>query len=498
MIPSIVFSEVSQKMKGSETTNTIQKFSVKKIFENYKSRLNSISLFLLFSTIYVSAQDSIRIAGHLQNNTRFAKVVVQKFGVGIFDIAAVIVNKDTGKFGIAIPPDIEPGIYRFRYSQTDYQDYIDVIINGKESEINFSLDLSKDSQNRVPIFTVSNENLAWHNFNQKQKKELYALQLMQDFILDYPDKHGTAYKTVKDEYEAAKIKYKERQVSFVNETPFYWAKRCAQYSEYFFPEITDHPRLQLFDFQANFWEGKPTTDPLLINTPLYVDAILNYLRFYIAPPIDFDEVEQNNGLTKSTDKIMQLFSGHEKTREFAFKYLQIGFKEIGNEKLLQYLEQNYKDVADQCLNKEERSDFEKRMEGYQTLKIGNQAPDFLMKLEDIGSKSLYNLKSNKTLLVFWASSCPHCTNELPDLQRWSLSQKDLKVVAISLDEREDEFKSAIKSYPSLIHSCDYKSWNTEAAEKYHVVATPTYFLLDKDKKILAKYSSFNQFGNKEN
>jgi hypothetical protein len=100
-----------------------------------KKTLTFLAL-LVFLQSY--AQDSIAIKGELKNNSRFAKVVVSKFGVGSFPIAAVPIQED--KFSLSAPVDIEPGIYRFQYSQTS-NDYVDLIINGKEKEIEFSIDL---------------------------------------------------------------------------------------------------------------------------------------------------------------------------------------------------------------------------------------------------------------------------------------------------------------------------------------------------------------------
>ena len=44
----------------------------------------------------------------------------------------------------------------------------------------------------------------------------------------------------------------------------------------------------------------------------------------------------------------------------------------------------------------------------------------------------------------------------------------------------------------MLHTCDYKGWETQATKAYYVVATPTFILLDKDKNIAGKYSSFMQ------
>ena len=163
-----------------------RKYSVKVIF----------AFFFLLSTIYSFSQDSIRISGQLINNTRFAKVVIQKFGTGAYDIAAIAVDKESGKFKITAPIDTAPGIYRFRYSQTGFGDYVDVIINGKDKEIAFSVDVTTEVENRATIFNVSDENKALSLFSIKQKRDLNAIRIKEDFLTKYPNKTDKSYQRI--------------------------------------------------------------------------------------------------------------------------------------------------------------------------------------------------------------------------------------------------------------------------------------------------------------
>ena len=88
--------------------------------------LKKILLVLLLIGSMVSyAQDSIRIHGQLKNNSRFAKVVVQKYQVGTLNLTAVPIENE--KFTITAPPHIEPGVYRLQYSQSSMYDYIEII-----------------------------------------------------------------------------------------------------------------------------------------------------------------------------------------------------------------------------------------------------------------------------------------------------------------------------------------------------------------------------------
>jgi thiol-disulfide isomerase/thioredoxin len=458
-----------------------------------KNKHTLISLLIAFSfslfTIQAIAQDSIRISGQLLNNTRFAKVVVQKFGIGVFDIAAVQIEKETGKFSITAPMVVEAGIYRFRYSQTGYGDYVDVIINGKEKDIAFSLDVAPEPDTRHPIFTASEENQAWYQFYHKQKEALATIRVQENFLSNYPNKKDKTFQNMYKSYEKAKQNYYKQHDNFINSTAFYWAKNKAQFSKVFFTDVLQHPRLQLFEVHENFWNEKPSNNPKLLNTPLYTDAILNYLQYYLSTDMDFGEEEKNTGLMKCVDTLMLRFGQHTETKAFIVKYLQMGFKELGNEEVLQFIDEKYAATA-QCT--EDDDELKKRLAGYEALKPGNPAPQISLIDLDSKEKTLFDFKQDNVVLVFWASWCPHCMQEIPKLQAWAKAHPETLVLAISLDEDFTAFQNAIKDFPNMLHYCDLQKWNGEIAKNYFVAATPTIFAIDKERRIKNKFTSIDK------
>ena len=100
-----------------------------------------------------------------------------------------------------------------------------------------------------------------------------------------------------------------------------------------------------------------------------------------------------------------------------------------------------------------------------------------MKLSDI---------KKSTLLVFGASSCIHCKEQTKDLDKFYKSWKEeheLEIVYISLDTNKSEYENFYKK-KTWNSYCDYQGWETKAAKDYYVDATPTYLLLDENRKIL--------------
>jgi thiol-disulfide isomerase/thioredoxin len=259
----------------------------------------------------------------------------------------------------------------------------------------------------------------------------------------------------------------------------------------YFTNPFDHPQLQDYYRQEHFWDGVDTTNPKLTNTPLYSELIINYLQYYLGSDRGFSDDQIVEELTKCVDTILQKFGGHPITQRFALKFLQLGFKEIGQEELLQHIDQTYKtQIVEFTSDTKEQSDFEKRMAGYATLKAGNLSPAATFTSPEGSSFDLKDIKNKYTVLAFWASWCPSCEEQMPLVETYAKAHTDVTVVAVSLDEDKDEFISAIKNYPSLTHSCDYTAWNSKIVEAYYIHASPTFIVLDDQQRIVGKYSSW--------
>jgi thiol-disulfide isomerase/thioredoxin len=459
--------------------------------------------FLLFTTFLLTsfhsfAQDSIVVKGKFIGNTKYAKVLMLKFEAGSFPVGGAPIKSDS--FKLVLPPEIPAGVYRFQYAVGEGERYLDIIINGKEKNIHFTLQANEEMA--LPQFLASEENKQWYAYQEQNSTQLERIALLYQFINTYPNATAEVVKAAVKEWEMEKAVYLQNLEQFKNALQGTLAHEMVANRPYYFTNPREEFRIQDFEKREHFWDGFDANNPALINSPLYTEHILNYLRYWMNPNMNFTAEEKTNGFKRSVDIIIRQFGGNEQTHDFAFKYLTLGFKEIGEEEVLQYLDENYKDLANRCFDDFEKSEFDKRMEGYAAMKVGNLAPDFELKVEgdpqnDLkGGKrkagSLYTLKAEKVLVVFWSSACPHCMEELPKLNEWAALQKEIKVIAVSLDTDKTLHQETIKQFSNLVHTCDYKGWETEAATEYYIAATPTFILLDKDKKVLGKYSSFEQ------
>lgn len=141
-----------------------------------------------------------------------------------------------------------------------------------------------------------------------------------------------------------------------------------------------------------------------------------------------------------------------------------------------------------------------QLESYRAMKIGNTSSDFTFSKEILAPgyqpdklpQKLSDLKNKYTLIVFGASWCPACPNELKSIAKFynNWTKHGVEVVFVSLDKDKQAFEEFAVDFP-FISVCDYKGWESPSANLYHVFATPTMYLLDSNRKILLRPNSVN-------
>jgi thiol-disulfide isomerase/thioredoxin len=147
------------------------------------------------------------------------------------------------------------------------------------------------------------------------------------------------------------------------------------------------------------------------------------------------------------------------------------------------------------------NDLVKQLETYRAMKKGNIAPDvtfpentiYPVDLQNKKPTKLSDLKTPYTLIVFGASSCPKCAEEIPQIaelySKWK--EQGVEVIFVSLDETGNDFQNFTSSFP-FVSTCDFKKWKSPIVESYYVFGTPTMFLLDNKREILLRSNSVKQ------
>lgn len=122
------------------------------------------------------------------------------------------------------------------------------------------------------------------------------------------------------------------------------------------------------------------------------------------------------------------------------------------------------------------------------IKGGEAAPNFM--LESLsGVFSLDTAESKYIVLDFWGSWCPPCIKGFPKMKEYYSRYKgSVEFIGIDCNEPEEKWREAVHKYAlpwiQVINSPDI---NKDVSVMYVVQHFPSKFILDKDKRIVAKY-----------
>jgi thiol-disulfide isomerase/thioredoxin len=102
--------------------------------------------------------------------------------------------------------------------------------------------------------------------------------------------------------------------------------------------------------------------------------------------------------------------------------------------------------------------------------------------------SLKESLGKATLIDFWASWCPPCREENPNVVAIynEFHSKGLNIISVSLDEYADKWKQAIeKDKLTWTQVSNLKEMKDPIALQYGVTQIPTTYLLDASGKVVA-------------
>lgn len=276
-----------------------------------------IASLLICAVAFSNTNDSISVRGcflmkEIQTNS--CKGVLYQFKskkqLLSFDI-------EKGNFDFKLPLPIEPGVYRLQYGEGLNHSYTDLIIDGKETEIRFELRFINDGD---PIFLESSENQKWYNYLKDTHARTERLTSLFDYLSNFSDQ--VSGKQILKIYQKERRNYYKLFSDFVKNNTCTWAGLLVANKPYYFSDLKKKPVLRDFIRINYYWEDIDTTNPCLINSPIYIEHIDSYLNKIISQTVIDNALSKEYKLKSAIDLVIEKFSNNISTKKFAIECLK--------------------------------------------------------------------------------------------------------------------------------------------------------------------------------
>lgn len=254
-------------------------------------------------------------------------------------------------------------------------------------------------------------------------------------------------------------------------------------------------------YKKHYWDGIDFTDSRVIRTPFFLPKVEKYFREILVPSSDT--------IIREADYLLLLARTNTEMYKFLLNWLTDEYiypKYMGQDAVFVHLFEKYhsKGISN-WLNEKQLTAITNRAYMVMSNLIGKKAADLEM-VDTLGkSFPLYNVNAAYTVICFWDPTCSHCREEVPRLDslyhaKWK--QQGVKIYGVLSENEKEKWLQFIREHnlKDWIHV--YQPEETKKAledskrpgykQLYDVTQTPTLYLLDKEKRIIAKKLTLQQ------
>ena len=244
--------------------------------------------------------------------------------------------------------------------------------------------------------------------------------------------------------------------------------------------------------KEHFFDNIDLTDERLLRTPILYARLNTFFSNVV--------IQAPDSINKEIDKIIKKCSGSYKVYQFVAVYLFNHFREseiMGHDAVMVKIADDiYLSGKADWVSKEFKDDLRKQIDLIRPNLIGKKAQNLIMDSYKGEFVSLYDVEKDFTILYFWEPDCGHCKEATPKLKAYYDKVKDESIEVFAVCTTSDKAK-----WTKFIEDNKLtwiNGWDPQRTSHfdfyYNVQSTPTVYILDKNKKIIAKKLSVEDIG----
>ena len=239
-----------------------------------------------------------------------------------------------------------------------------------------------------------------------------------------------------------------------------------------------------FEYKEHFLDGIDFNDEGTLRVPVFHGRVMEYMErvTFQHPDSVVKSIDYILGLSKDNEEMMRYWT------VFFFQHYQ-NTKVMGLDKAFYHIAENYylKGKAPWA-STETLEKLEEEMDFHRENQMGMLAPRLYLLDTLLDPLILREIQAEYTVLYFYRPSCGHCKKASPVLldTYHNLQPDGVEVLGVNVDTDIEEWKEFIDELQlDWINAADPFT-RSNFRRQFNVRSTPTLYILDKEKRIIAK------------
>lgn len=260
------------------------------------------------------------------------------------------------------------------------------------------------------------------------------------------------------------------------------------------PEAPEAPLLpngkkdSLFAFhyvKKHYLDSIDFKDDRLLRTPVLGIKVKNYIE-RITPQIP-------DSINKAADFLISRIDPKSEIFKFVVYYITNTYersKIMGMDAVFVHMASNYY-LTDKAywVEDHQKEKIRERVNNLKDNLLGKTAVNLKLFTPEFHQTELHKINKEYTIVYFWDPSCGHCKKVTPKLLEFYNQKKDvydLEVFAVYSEADTAEWLGYLRNNPMNWTNAADLLWRTNFKQHYDIYATPVIYVLDRQKKIIAK------------
>ncbi len=239
-------------------------------------------------------------------------------------------------------------------------------------------------------------------------------------------------------------------------------------------------------FKSHYWDGSDFTDDRLLRTPVFHNKLKKYFDNIV--------VQNPDSIIREVDILIQKSRPNPEMFKYLIWFTTYHYENpdyMGFDKIFVHIVDKYYITGQTTwITPSVNESIIKKANKIRPLLIGQKAPNMIMLDTSNQLVSMYNIKADFLLLLFWDPDCGHCEKEIPvlkDLYDQQMDKYKLEIFAVCSDTSLVKWKSSVrKKKMTWINVDGPRTLTGDHREQYDIISTPVIYVLNNQKEIIAK------------